>query len=74
MNGNYEEIVSPIQHQCIESSNFGSWNCVEYVWDIGKLKLSHASGDPYDEGYSVEIYVRYCPFCGYETGKTNERI
>ncbi len=73
-NGNYEEIISPIQHQCIDSSNFGSWNCVEYGWDMGRLKLSVEVGDPYEDGYSGELYVKYCPFCGYEAGKSNGRM
>jgi hypothetical protein len=23
-------------------------------------------GDPYEDGYSKEIEVNYCPFCGYK--------
>lgn len=73
-NGNYEEIISPIQHECIDSSHFGIWHCVEYGWDLGKLKLSVENGDPYDDGYCNEVYVKYCPFCGYEAGKSNGRM
>jgi hypothetical protein len=62
-NGNYEEIISPIQHECRFDTN---WHCVEYGWDIGKLKLSVEIGDPYEDGCSHEIIVNYCPFCGYK--------
>lgn len=69
-NGNYEEIISPIQHICIESSNFGRWECVEYGWDLGKLRLTVEKGESYDpDGYSNELYVKHCPFCGYEAKK-----
>lgn len=61
-NGNYEQIISPIQHACI----FENWCCVEYRWKKGKLLLKIEDGDPYEDGYSSEVNVKYCPFCGYK--------
>lgn len=63
-NGNYEEIISPIQHDC-RSKDFG-WQCVEYGYELGKLKLSIEDGDPYEDGCAHQIQVNYCPFCGYK--------
>jgi hypothetical protein len=58
-NGNYEEIVSPIQHKCY----YGSGSvCVENGWNLGKLKLSIVI----DDDDTKEIYVKFCPFCGYK--------
>jgi hypothetical protein len=65
-NGNYEEIVSPIQHKCFHDSQ---WTCVEYGWDLGKLILEIEDGDPYENGYSNETIVNFCPFCGYKPEK-----
>ena len=61
LNGNYESIISPIQHQCRESV----YECVEYGWDLRKLHLKIEDGDPCEDGYSSDILVKYCPFCGY---------
>lgn len=63
-NGNYESVVSPIQHLC-ESSNH-TWRCVEYGWELGRLRLCVEDGDPYEDGYCSELDVNYCPFCGYK--------
>ena len=62
-NGNYEEVVSPIQHQCFSLNN--DLVCIEYGWDTGKLVLKMEIGDPYEDGYAFEELVNYCPFCGY---------
>lgn len=62
-NGNYEEIFSPIQHQC--KSNDEIIECVEYGWKIGKLILKIEGGNDYENGYATEIEMNYCPFCGY---------
>lgn len=64
-NGNYERIISPIQHKCSSSEN-EIWICVEYGWEKGKLRLQIEDGDPYEDGYSSVIIVKYCPFCGYQ--------
>ena len=64
-NGNYEEIISPIQHKC----NEGIITCTEFGWDLGKLRLDIESGDPYEDGFSHETFVKYCPFCGYTSLK-----
>lgn len=66
-NGNYEEIISPIQHECRDENCI--FHCVEYSWEMGRLLLKIDDGDPYEDGYSNEIDVIYCPFCGY-TPKT----
>ncbi len=63
-NGNYERIVSSIQHQCNSEDN--TWTCVEFGWERGRLRLQIESGDPYEDGFSSEIDVKYCPFCGYD--------
>ena len=62
-NGNYEEIISPVQHHC--KSDDYTWQCVEYGYQRGKLRLQIEDGDPYEDGYAAEIEIRYCPFCGY---------
>lgn len=64
-NGNYEQVVSPIQHEC-KSKDY-VFRCVEYEWDNGKLTLKIEDGDPYEDGYSGEIEVSFCPFCGYKS-------
>lgn len=66
-NGNYEQIISPIQHQC-RSKDY-VFECVEYGWDKDKLYLKIEDGDPYEDGYSCKIEVNYCPFCGYHIDK-----
>ena len=58
-NGNYELVISPIQHYC-RSDDFMS-QCVEYSRDIGKLHLKIEMGD----GYSGDDIIKFCPFCGY---------
>ncbi len=65
-NGNYEEIISPIQHKCSDKDYI--CQCIEYGWQIGKLLLKIEHGDPFEDGYSTEIDVKYCPFCGYHSG------
>lgn len=70
-NGNYENIISPVQHQC--KSDDGIWTCVEYGWGIGRLRFQIESGDPYEDGFGSEIDVKYCPFCGYH-GQTEKSI
>lgn len=61
-NGNYEEVISGIQHRCF----YDSYHCVEYGHELGKLRLCLEDGDPYEDGYAKEIQVRFCPFCGYK--------
>jgi hypothetical protein len=61
-NGNYESVVLPIQHSC-RSENY-TFHCVEYSYKSG-LILKVEDGDPYEDGYSNEILVNFCPFCGY---------
>ena len=63
-NGNYEEIISPIQHLC-KSEDY-TWSCVEYSWENKRLRLKIEDGDPYEDGYTAEIDVKFCPFCGYK--------
>lgn len=62
-NGNYESVISPIQHKCVCENNI--FQCVEYGWKLGILTLFIEDGDPYEDGYVKEIQVKYCPFCGY---------
>lgn len=62
-NGNYENVVSPIQHQCRSKDN--NWNCIQYGWEIHKLTLILEEGDPYEDGYKAVLDVKFCPFCGY---------
>ena len=64
-NGNYEEVISPIQHEC--NSDVHIFSCVEYSWNPGKLLLKIEDGDPFEDGYSNEIEIKYCPFCGYQS-------
>ena len=63
-NGNYESVISPIQHKCISKDY--SWHCVHYAWEPNRLRLSVEEGDPYEDGFSREIDVNFCPFCGYQ--------
>ena len=63
-NGNYEEVINPIQHLCRSEDYI--FICIEYSWKKG-LFLKIEDGDPYEDGYSNEIIVNYCPFCGYES-------
>jgi len=62
-NGNYERVVSARQHEC--RSDDYRFYCVEYGWKLGILFLQIEDGDPFEDGYSTEINVNYCPFCGY---------
>lgn len=62
-NGNYEEVISPIQHECRPDCDI---LCVQYGYESGKLHLIIESGDPYEDGCSHEFLVKFCPFCGYE--------
>jgi hypothetical protein len=62
-NGNYERVVSPIQHQCKHEN----YECIEYGWERGKLHLKLEDGDPYEDGYSSHIEIKFCPFCGYHS-------
>jgi hypothetical protein len=62
-NGNYEEVISPIQHHCQHDS---IWKCVEYAYKPNKLFLTFEEGDLYEEGgITKTIEVKFCPFCGY---------
>lgn len=63
-NGNYESIISAIQHECRDESY--TWKCVEYGWEPKRLRLQIHVGDPYEDGYESEVDVKYCPFCGYK--------
>lgn len=63
-NGNYELIISPVQHECVDKNYI--WKCVEYSLEKGILRLQIEDGDPYEDGYSNEIEIKYCPFCGYK--------
>lgn len=63
-NGNYESVISPIQHEC-RSKDY-NWHCVEYGLKMGELILKFEEGDSYEDGYSTEIKIIYCPFCGYK--------
>ena len=62
-NGNYESVVDTIQHECKNKD----WSiiCVEYSWKPKKLLLKIESGDPYEDGFTMEEEVKFCPFCGY---------
>lgn len=62
-NGNYEKIISPIQHHCYSDDRI--IKCIEYGWNMGKLYLKIEDGDPYEDGYSNSLLVNHCPFCGY---------
>ena len=68
-NGNYEHIISSIQHECRDKSFV--FVCVEYGWNIGKLILKIEDGDPYEDGYSSKLEINYCPFCGYQPERLN---
>lgn len=67
-NGNYEKIISPIQHECY--AKYGKWKCKEYGWQLGKLILyceySYPDEEGYDGTFEEEIEVIFCPFCGYQ--------
>ncbi len=67
-NGNYEKVISPIQHEC--RSKDGSWVCIEYGWEDPKLTLK-VEEDPCEGGLSSEIKVLFCPFCGYQPERLN---
>jgi hypothetical protein len=63
-NGNYERVVSPVQHQCRSKDH--SWNCIEYGWKMGEILLKIEEGDGYEDGCQHEIVISFCPFCGYQ--------
>lgn len=63
-NGNYEEVISFIQHACQSEDRI--IKCVQYSSDIGKLHIEIEEGDPYEDGYCRKFLVAYCPFCGYQ--------
>lgn len=69
-NGNYESVISAIQHDC-RDKNIVLW-CVEFSWDLGKLFLKIEDGDPYEDGYSQQFEVKFCPFCGYTPKDCNK--
>lgn len=62
-NGNYESVISAIQHLCKSTDNH-IWQCVEYGWKKGLL-LTIEDGDPCEDGCHYELEVNFCPFCGY---------
>lgn len=66
-NGNYEEIICFIQHECCSSD--GVWNCIQYKNDMTSLVLKFYLGDPYEDGVEEQINVLFCPFCGYSADK-----
>lgn len=68
-NGNYERIISTIQHSCKSDDNH--WRCTQFSWEKDKLRLEIENGDPYEDGYSAEIYINFCPFCGYKAKVDN---
>lgn len=70
-NGNYERVVSVIQHKC--RSKDSDWHCVEYASKSPILLLSVEKGDPYEDGFSSEIEVKFCPFCGYQPERLNPK-
>lgn len=63
-NGNFEKVISPVQHDC-RSPDY-TWSCTESGWKLGKLLLEISDGDPHEGGYEKEIEVKFCPFCGYQ--------
>lgn len=69
-NGNYEEVISPIQHNCHSKSYVVM--CKEFGWNPGVLELQIEDGDPYEDGYAMKIEINYCPFCGYKPEKLNK--
>ena len=62
-NGNYAN------HLCISEDLL--WTCVEYSFEVGRLRLkADVGGDcPCGSEPIKEIDVKFCPFCGYEAGK-----
>lgn len=64
-NGNYEEVVLFIQHEC-HSNDF---TCTQYSLDMENLKLVVTYRDPYEDGFEVSTKVNFCPFCGYKADK-----
>lgn len=63
-NGNFEEVVSFIQHDCTKGY---TWRCVETRAKHG-LWL-YVEGDAYEDSFEEEIEVNFCPFCGYQPEK-----
>ena len=60
-NGNYESVMLPIQHMCRQDD----FTCTQYSYSMDQLRLEIESGDPWEEGYHRETFVKICPFCGY---------
>lgn len=63
-NGNYEEVISPIQHQCYSDDK--TMRITEYGWSMGKLIIEIEVGDPYEDGFGYRGDANYCPVCGYQ--------
>jgi hypothetical protein len=55
-NGNYEEVILPIQHECKNLNLL----CRQYYHDMENLHLYID-----DEQY----LVKFCPICGFSTNK-----
>lgn len=68
-NGNYESVISPIQHEC--RSNDYSQSCKEYGWEMGILHFEVEEGDPYEDGFGWKTEFKFCPFCGYQPKRLN---
>lgn len=64
-NGNYESVVLPLQHSCRQDT----MACFQYSRDMENLHLIIEEGDPYEDGFSLEFIVKYCPICGHEAKK-----
>ena len=62
-NGNYEEIISYIQHECFLAHGL---HCVERSTHLKELRLIVTEGDPYEDGFQREYDINYCPACGYK--------
>lgn len=71
-NGNYEQIISYIQHKCVSEDR--AWECIQYAHDIKVLRLKIEIGDPYEDGFEEEIKVLFCPFCGYKASFLSDKI
>jgi len=63
-NGNYEAVICPIQHRCYSEDHM--WSCTQYSWKMENFELAVEYGDPCEDGWSAEIKVKHCPFCGYK--------
>lgn len=63
-NGNYEEVVCYIQHEC-HTKDY-SQICIEYSDKMGRLEFRVEEGDPYEDGFCWKTKFKFCPFCGYK--------